>query len=146
MGFDPARDYPLGATRPDLVRTPNGVPLGDVTLDAVLAGRLDPLDARASGETLRRQAAIALAAGRPPLAETLERAAELTGVPGDVVLEIYTALRPRRSTGDALAARADRHEREYDAPRTAAWLREARAVYEQRGLLALADEPADAVV
>ena len=146
MGFDPARDYPLGAKRPDLVRTPGGVPLEDVTLDAVLAGRLDALDVRAGRETLRRQAEIARAAGRVPLAENLERAAELAGVPGDVVLEVYTALRPRRSTADALEAWAERLEREYDAPRTAAWLREARAVYDERNLLALADEPADAVL
>ena len=144
MAFDPARDYPLGAKRPDLVATPAGVPLGDVTLKAALAGALDPQDVRATGETLRRQAAIALASGRPQLAESLERAAELVAVPAEAVLEIYTALRPRRSTAEALETWAGRLERDFGAPLTAAWLREALAVYEQRGLLALADERVDA--
>jgi propanediol dehydratase small subunit len=135
--FDPARDYPLGARRPDLVRTPSGLPQADVTLAALRAGSLDADDIRATGETIRRQAAVALEAGRKPLADNLLRAAELAAVPAETVLEIYTALRPRRATAAELDHWAERLEHELDAPRTAAFVREALAVYEQRGLLAV---------
>jgi propanediol dehydratase small subunit len=82
---------------------------------------------------------VALAAGRTQLAENLMRAAELAGVPAAVVLDAYTALRPRRSTAAELEALAERFEVELGAPRTAAFVREACAVYAQRGFLA-ADE------
>ena len=78
---------------------------------------------------------MARAAGREPLAESLERAAELALVPDDELLEIYTALRPGRSTAAQLEAWAARLDG-YAAERTAAFVREAAAVYEQRGLLA----------
>lgn len=139
MEFDPTRDYPLGTRRPELVTTPSGLQSADVTLDALRAGRLDSDDVRATGDTIRRQAAVALAAGRTQLADNLMRAAELASVPAEVVLDAYTALRPRRSTAAQLQALADRLEHELDAPRTAAFVREALAVYEQRGFLA-ADE------
>jgi len=137
MSFDPKRDYPLGARRPELVTTPSGTPLAEVTLDAVRAGRVSRDDIRATPETLRRQAAVARAAGREALAENLERAAELAGVPDHLLLDVYTALRPGRATGPELEAWAARLE-EHEAVRTAAFVREAAAVYEERGLLARA--------
>jgi propanediol dehydratase small subunit len=133
--FDPTSDYPLGARRPDLVTTPGGVPLGDVTLTAAREGALGPDEIRATPRTLRLQAEVARAAGRTQLAENLERAAELAAVPDDLLLEIYTALRPRRATAEALeewAAQLDG----FDAPLTAAFVREASAAYAERGLLA----------
>ena len=135
MSFDPTRDYPLGSERPDLVSTLGGTLLADVTLEAVRSERISARDARATPETLRRQAAVASAAGRQPLAESLERAAELALVPDGELLEIYTSLRPRRSTTAQLDAWAARLEG-YGAVQTAAFVREAAAVYEQRGLLA----------
>ena len=135
MSFDPQRDYPLGTRRPDLVSTPTGVRLADVTLDALRAGDLDGTTIRATPETLRLQAEVARAAGREALAENLERAAELAGVPDDLLLAVYTALRPRRATSDELAewaARLDSH----GAPKTAAFVREAADAYAERGLLA----------
>jgi propanediol dehydratase small subunit len=137
--FDPTRDYPLGTRRPELVTTPSGLHQSDVTLESLRAGSLDPDDIRATAETIRRQAAVALAAGRTQLAENLMRAAELAGVPSATVLDVYTALRPRRSTAGELQELAARLEHEYGAPRTAAFVREALEAYEQRGLLA-ADE------
>ena len=118
MGFDPASDYPLGTRRPDLVRTPSGRGLDELTLDAVRAGELGPEELRATPETLRRQSAVALAAGRTQLADNLARAAELADVPSETILEIYTALRPHRSTAAELAAWADRLESELAAPLT----------------------------
>jgi propanediol dehydratase small subunit len=135
VAFDPTRDYPLGARRPDLVTTPAGVPLDGVTLDAVRDGTVSGGEIRATPQTLRWQAEVAAAAGRTQLAENLERAAELAAVPDDVLLEIYTALRPRRATAGELEEWASRLDG-LDAPRTAAFVREAAAAYAERGLLA----------
>jgi len=135
MGFDPASDYPLGSRRPDLVRTPSGLALDELTLDAVRAGRFGADELRATPETLRRQSAVALAAGRTQLADNLARAAELADVPAETILEIYTALRPHRSTAEELEAWAVRLETEHAAPLTAAFVREASSAYAARGLL-----------
>jgi propanediol dehydratase small subunit len=141
VAFDPIADYPLGTQRPDLVRTPGGLGLDELTLDALRSGRLEASEMRATGETLELQAQVALAAGRVQLAANLRRAAELTGVPDEVILEVYTALRPHRSTADELESWADRLEKDFQAVATAAFVREARVVYERRNLL-LPDEPA----
>ena len=135
MSFDPKRDYPLGTRRPDLVSTPGGVPLGDVTLDALRAGGIDAAEIRATPATLRLQSEIALSAGRLPLAANLERAAELAAVPDDLLLAVYTALRPRRATAAELEGWATRLET-HGAAETAAFVREAAAAYAERGLLA----------
>jgi propanediol dehydratase small subunit len=139
MGFDPVSDYPLGSRRPDLVRTPSGLGLDELTLDAVRAGSIGPEDLRATAETLRRQSAVALAAGRTQLADNLARAAELASVPSTTILEIYTALRPHRSTAEELAAWAERLESELVAPLCAAFVREAAAACAERGLLGADD-------
>ena len=132
--FDPQTDYPLGSRRPELVSTPSGMPLDEVTLDAARAGALTAADVRATPQTLRHQAAVARAAGREPLADNLERAAELAAIPDGELLEIYTALRPGRSSVaelDGWATRLDAH----GAQQTAAFVREASAAYIERGLL-----------
>ena len=135
MLFDPIRDYPLGTRRPDLVTTPGGVPLADVTLDAVRSGALGADEIRATPATLALQADVARAAGRSQLAANLERAAELAVVPDDLLLEIYTALRPRRATADELEGWAARLAG-LGAEKTAAFVREAAVAYGERGLLA----------
>lgn len=142
MGFDPVSDYPLGSRRPDLVRTPSGLGLEELTLGAVRAGTLGPEELRATPETLRRQSAVALAAGRTQLADNLARAAELATVPSETILEIYTALRPHRSTAAELEAWAERLEGELGAPLAAAFVREALAAYAERGLLRAGDRAA----
>ena len=118
MAFDPIADYPLGTQRPDLVRTPGGLGLEELTLDALRSGRLDSSEMRATAETLELQAQVARAAGRAQLAANLERAAELTAVPDEVILEVYTALRPHRSTAEELERWADRLERDFQATMT----------------------------
>jgi propanediol dehydratase small subunit len=130
MGFDPNRDYPLGARRPDLVTTPGGIPFGALELHGVEAAEL-----RATPGTLRLQAEVAAAAGRPQLAGNLLRAAELAPLPDEAILEIYTALRPGRSSAAELETWAERLE-EWNAPLTAAFVRDAIQVYASRGLLA----------
>jgi propanediol dehydratase small subunit len=143
VAFDPIADYPLGSRRPDLVQTPGGHSLDELTLDALRAGRLAAADMRATAKTLELQAEVARAAGRAPLAANLGRAAELTAIPDEQILEIYTALRPHRSTEEELERWVERLEREFQAPLTAEFVREAKAVYVERDLLATADERAE---
>jgi len=134
MGFDPTRDYPLGTRRPDLVTTPSGTPLERATLAAARDGDLAHDELRATPGTLRRQAEVARAAGRVQLADNLDRAAELTGVPDDELLAVYTALRPGRSDAAGLEEWARRLEA-LGAVLTAAFVREAAAASADRGLL-----------
>jgi propanediol dehydratase small subunit len=132
MAFDPSTQYPLGSHRPDLVRTPGGLALDELSLHG--AG-VTSSELRATPETLRLQAEVAREAGRTQLADNLLRAAELAPLPDETILEIYTALRPRRSAAAELEAWAERLEG-WDAPVTAAFVREAAQVYATRGLLA----------
>lgn len=135
MAFDPVTDYPLGSRRPDLVTTPSGLGVDAVTLEAARDGTLAASDVRATAETLAMQAEVARAAGRTQLADALDRAAELTRLPDDDLLAIYTALRPGRSSPDELEAWASRLE-ELGAPRNATFVREASEAYRARGLAA----------
>jgi len=130
--FDPQSDYPLGQRRPDLITTPGGIPFADLVLDG---DQLEATELRVTPATLRLQAQVADAAGRHQLAANLLRAAELAPLPDETILDIYTALRPRRSSGPELESWATRLE-ELGAPLTAAFVREARDVYAERGLLA----------
>ena len=132
MGLDPSRDYPLGTSRPDLVRTPGGIPLDELTLHGE---RVTAAELRATPETLRLQADVARGTGRTQLADNLLRAAELAQLPDETILAIYTALRPRRSSAAELEAWAEQLQG-WDAPGTAAFVREAAQVYAERGLLA----------
>ena len=125
-------DYPLGAKRPDLVRTSSNKTLDDITLDSVLEGKVGPEDVRVTAKTLKMQAEIARAAGRATLANNFERAAELTAVPDARVLEIYNALRPFRSSKDELEAIANELETQYSATICAGFVREAATLYQER--------------
>ncbi|WP_248962132.1 diol dehydratase small subunit [Sphaerisporangium perillae] len=134
--LDPQRDYPLASHRPELLRTPTGKRLDEITMEAVLAGEVAAEDLRIAPETLRLQAQIADSVGRPQLAQNFRRAAELTALPDETVLEIYNALRPRASTKQQLTKIAEGLERGYSATLCARLIREAADVYERRGILA----------
>lgn len=134
MAFDPRNDYPLGSRRPDLVTTRGGLPLADVTLETVRSGTIAADEIRATPATLSLQADVARAAGRSQLAANLDRAAELAVVPDELLLDVYTALRPRRATAEELEGWAAKLEG-LEAVKTAAFVREAAAAYAQRGLL-----------
>ena len=110
------------------IRTATGRALDELTLEAVLAGKLTTDDFRISGEMLRRQADAAEAAGYRQLAENMRRAAELTPLSNQEVLDIYTALRPGRATYEQLIQLAQRLEND-GAPLNAALVREAAEVY-----------------
>lgn len=131
MAEDVLSRYPFGR-QGEAVRTPSGLRLDELALNDPRVTR-DEL--RATPDTLRLQADVAQASGRIALAANLRRAAELATVPQDVVLELYTALRPRRSTAGDLERWAVRLE-EGGASATAAFVREAAEVYAARGLLA----------
>ena len=129
-------DYPLGSNRPDLLRTPTGKGLDEITMDSVLAGQVEATDLRIAPETLQLQARIAEGAGRRQLGENFRRAAEMTALPDDRVLTMYNALRPHASTKPQLLAIAAELEDEYGAEMCGALVREAADVYERRGILA----------
>jgi propanediol dehydratase small subunit len=134
-GLDPVRDFPLGAKRPDLVKTATGKRLDQITLEAAINGSITADEVRITPETLELQAQIAEKVKRPQLARNLRRAAELTRIPDERVLQIYNALRPYRSTKAELIAIADELEGKYGAKVNAGFVREAAAVYERRGRL-----------
>ena len=117
------------------VSTFSGRTVNELCIEEVLAGNLTIEDFRISAKTLRRQAEAAESAGYGQFAENLRRAAELTGIPNEQVLEIYNALRPGRTNHGHLMAWADRLESDYEAPLTAALVREAADVYLARGML-----------
>ena len=59
----------------------------------------------------------------------------MTKVPDDVILAVYTALRPGRSSAAGLEDWARTLEDEFDAPAIASLMREALEVYQVRGLV-----------
>lgn len=127
--------YPVGEKQPDKVRTRNGRPLRDLTLDNLLAGQVAASDFGITAEGLRLQAEVAERAGRPNLAQNLRRGAELVEIPDNVLLDVYELLRPGRAqSADDLRAAADQLRDTYGAKETASLLEEAALVYERRGI------------
>lgn len=139
--LDPHGDYPLASHRPELLRTPTGKQLDEITMDSVLADKVTAEDLRIAPETLRLQAQIAELTGKPQLGQNFRRAAELTALPDETVLSIYNALRPRASSKQQLLDIAEDLEREYSATLCGRLVREAADVYERRGVLAVDSGP-----
>lgn len=128
-------DYPLGEKIPERIKTPTGKSMSDVTYESVISGETKPEDVRVSKETLEMQAQVAESVGRDTLANNLRRAAELTVVPDDELLNVYDLLRPYRSTKKELYTIADDLESNYGCKINATFIREAADVYEFRGRL-----------
>ena len=118
-------DYPLAEKIPERLRTPTGRALDELTLDALLDGRVTLEDLRVTAEALELQAQVAEAAARPQLAANLRRAGELVDVPEELILEIYRALRPGRSSVQRMEQLAAELESRYGASDCAALVREA---------------------
>lgn len=128
-------DYPLAETRPGEVRGARGLSLDDITLDAVMAGDVSMEDLRITSKALKQQAEIAQVAGRTSLAANFLRAAELTGVPQDVIMATYELLRPGRAADkQVMMDAAHRLRSEFGAERMAGFVEEAADVYDRRGL------------
>ena len=133
--LDGKRDYPLSSKRPELVKSASGLSLDDIRLEKVVSGEITFDDIKIRPETLEYQAQIAESMGRPHLAGNLRRAAEMTRIPDQRVLEIYNALRPYRCTKKELLDIAEELETQYGAKTCAAHVREAADVYEKRNRL-----------
>lgn len=128
-------DYPLAETQPEKVAGQRGKALAEITLDAVLAGDVTMEDLRITPNALMAQAEVACAVGRPTLGRNFERAAELVGVPQDVIMQTYELLRPGRAKSrQQLLDQAEMLRTTYNADRIARFIEEAAETYEQRGL------------
>ncbi len=127
--------YPLMEHAAGTLRAASGRPATEITLARLAAGELADDDLRIAPEALRAQAEIAARAGFPQLAANLRRAAELTAVPNAELLRMYETLRPGRATHAEMLALAVQLEEVYGAVETAAFVREAAAVYRARGLV-----------
>ena len=128
-------DYPLGEKRPEVLKTPTGKGINEITLDGVIAGNITSQDVRIRPETLEMQAQVAESRGRSEFAANLRRAAELIEIPDERLLEMYIALRPYQSTKQELLNMAREIKEKYNAHVTAALIEEAAQVYENRGRL-----------
>lgn len=133
--LDPAVDYPLSVNRRDLLFTPSGKSIDDITIEAVVSGDIAASDLRITPETLRLQAQVSEKVGRIQLGANLRRAAEMTAISDERVLQIYNALRPNASTKDELLAIAEELDTQFDAVLLAELVREAADVYERRDIL-----------
>ena len=127
--------YPLAACGRGQVGSATGTTVAEITLDAVVSGRLGPLDLAVAADTLRLQADFAEGGGNPQLAENLRRGAELAAFEDDELLRFYEMLRPGRSSAQELDALADTLAAR-GAERCATLVREACAAYVRRGLIA----------
>lgn len=125
-------DYPIAQKHPEWLRSESGKNFEEITLDNVLAGKIEPKDLRITPSVLKAQGEIASSAGRKTIANNFSRAAELTAVPDERVLSIYNALRPYRSSKQELLDIANELETKYNAVICASFVREAAGHYETR--------------
>lgn len=117
------------------IYTFSGRSIDELSIQGILSGDLVAEDFRIHGETLNHQARVAEEAGYTQLAENLRLAAELTHMSNEEVLDIYNTLRPRRTSYKEMIDMAERLQNEFTAPLTAAFVREAAAVYLKRGIV-----------
>lgn len=127
--------YPLSENMTDQIKSPSGKSLDEMTLEALMSGKVGSEDFKIAPETLEMQAQVAESVGRDAFARNLRRAAELIAVPDQRILEIYNALRPYRSTKAELLAIAEELEKQYNCKINSALVREAAELYDQRGRL-----------
>lgn len=119
----------------DIKRKESERDLEDLNLENLRLGNLSPHDVTIRKSQLIAQAEFAEKKGYGQLARNFRRAAELTNLPNDVLMQVYEKLRPNRSSyGELLSASQELIAR-YDAPETGAYVREAAEIYRERGLL-----------
>lgn len=124
-------DYPLYAKHPEKIKSPTGKSIDDITVENIENGKISSKDLRITPDTLRMQGEIAKNAGRPAIQKNFQRAAELTKIPDDRLLEMYNSLRPYRSSKQDLLDTANELRTKYNAPVCAGWFEEAAAFYEK---------------
>lgn len=125
-------DYPLMKNRPEIVFTPDGTNISDITLKSFSSGKIKRSDCRTSKSSLLYQAEIARQDGNFHLAENFERAAEMAEISSDRIIEIYNALRPYRSTEEELQEIASELRNQYSAQKTAKFVEDAIVVMKKR--------------
>jgi propanediol dehydratase small subunit len=121
-------------------KSESALALEDLTLDALRAGKVTTSDLTIKRATLLDQARLADTRGYPQLARNFRRAAELTAIPNDVLIETYEKLRPYRATYYQLLSLAQEISARYDAPETGDYIRQAAEAYQAKGLVKAADE------
>ena len=117
------------------IYTFSGRSIDELSVQGILSGDLTAEDFRIHGETLNHQAKVTEEAGYTQLADNMKLAAELTHMSNEEVLDIYNTLRPRRTSYKEMIDMAERLQNEFTAPLTAAFVREAAAVYLKRGIV-----------
>jgi propanediol dehydratase small subunit len=127
-----SKDYPLYTKHPELIHSPSGKNLDDINVDNLLNDNVKSNDLRITPETLRLQGEVAVDAGRDAIQQNFQRAAELTAIPDERLLEMYNALRPYRSTKQELLDIASELKDQYNAKICAGWFEEAAEFYETR--------------
>ena len=133
--LDAVKDYPVYEKHPELIKTPTGKSVDEITMEAIMNGEVTADDCKITPETLELQAQVQESFGNPQVAANFRRAAEMTRIPDERILEIYNAMRPHVSTKEDLLAIAEELEQKYDATINAALVREAAEVYEGRKML-----------
>ena len=113
----------------------SGRSIDELSIKGITSGHLTAEDFRIHGDTLNHQARVAEEAGYTQLAENLRRAAELTHMSNEEILDIYNTLRPRRTSFSEMVDMANRLANELQAPLTAALVREAAEIYLKRGIV-----------
>ena len=104
-------------------------------MENVLAGTVKMEDGKIHKDTLLMQAEIAQSAGDIQIAANLRRAADLTNVPDDYILEVYNTILPFRSEMEDILAVADSLENKYGAAETAQFVREAGEILQDSNRL-----------
>lgn len=127
-----AADYPLSKNKRELLNTPGGVNIDDITFENILKGNVKGDDCRISEDSLRIQAIVAEENGDKHLSENFKRASEMVSIESDKLIAIYNALRPYRSSEEELITIAEELEVKYKAFRTAQFIKEATAVLKER--------------
>ena len=129
------KDYPIAETQPSKVKGKRGIALSELTMDAVLEGRVALEDLQITPEALLKQAEIAKSVGRATLSGNFERAAEMNKLPNSEVMEIYELLRPGRAgSKSTLLEAAQKIRSRYSAEGLAEFIEEAAEFYDKRGL------------
>mgnify|MGYP002544404566 CR=1 FL=1 len=127
--------YPLQEHCADRLKAKSGKSYSAVTFDALIRGEIEKEDLKTHADTLRMQAKIAYQNGKKQFGDNLMRAAEMTAIPDEEVLELYNMLRPNRTDKQTLLATAQRVRQEYGAEKIAALIESAAKVYEKRGII-----------
>ena len=129
------KDYPIAETQPSKVKGKRGIALSELTMDAVLEGRVVLEDLQITPEALLKQAEIAKSVGRTTLSDNFDRAAEMNKLPTSEVMEIYELLRPGRAgSKSTLLEAAEKIRSRYSAEGLAEFIEEAAEFYDKRGL------------